>query len=107
MRQLFQNLISNALKYHRPGVPPFVQMSSRPVENSRVEILVTDNGIGFDMQYAGYIFEPFSRLSGKSNYDGTGMGLAICKKIIERHNGTIAVSSAVNQGSTFKVNLPL
>jgi PAS domain S-box-containing protein len=107
MRQLFQNLIGNALKYHRPDIPPLVNVTSQPVENSKIEITVKDNGIGIDMQYADHIFEPFTRLSGKAEYDGTGMGLAICKKIIERHNGTISVSSILNQGSTFTVTLSL
>jgi len=106
MRQLFQNLIANALKYHRPDVPPRVSITSRPVENRRIEIIVQDNGIGMDMQYANYIFEPFSRLSGKAEYDGSGMGLAICKKIIERHNGMVSVSSTLDQGSTFTITLP-
>jgi two-component system, LuxR family, sensor kinase FixL len=105
MRQLFQNLISNALKYHRPGVPPLVSVTSRPVENRRIEIIVKDNGIGIDMQYQEHIFEPFTRLNGKPAQDGTGMGLAICKKIIERHNGTVSVSSILDQGSTFTVTL--
>jgi light-regulated signal transduction histidine kinase (bacteriophytochrome) len=106
MRQLFQNLIANALKYHRPDVPPLVNVTSRPVENRRIEIIVQDNGIGLDMQYADHIFEPFTRLNGKPAQDGTGMGLAICKKIIERHNGTVSVYSILNQGSIFTVTLP-
>jgi PAS domain S-box-containing protein len=106
MRQLFQNLIGNALKYHRPDVPPLVSVTSRPVENGRIEIIVQDNGIGLDMQYADYIFEPFTRLNGKPAQDGAGMGLTICKKIIERYNGTVSVSSRLDQGSTFTVTLP-
>jgi PAS domain S-box-containing protein len=107
IRQLFQNLIGNALKYHRPGVPPLVTVSSRLIEDRWIEILVKDNGVGIDMQYAEYIFEPFTRLSQKPDADGTGMGLVICKKIIERHGGTISVSSTLEQGSTFTVTLPL
>lgn len=106
IRQLFQNLIANALKYHRPDVPPLVSVTSRPFENNRIEIIVQDNGIGIDMQYADHIFEPFTRLNGKPAQDGAGMGLTICKKIIERHNGTVSVSSKLNQGSTFTVTLP-
>jgi PAS domain S-box-containing protein len=106
MRQLFQNLISNALKYHRPGVPPLVSVTSGSVANSSIEIIVKDNGIGIDMQYTEHIFEPFTRLNGKPAQDGTGMGLAICKKIIDRHHGTVSVSSVLDQGSTFTVTLP-
>jgi PAS domain S-box-containing protein len=107
MRQLLQNLIGNALKYHREGVAPVVRVTSRIIEKSKVEIMVNDNGIGFDMKDAGKIFEPFIRLHSKWDYEGTGMGLAICKKIIERHNGTIYVSSLPGQGSTFTITLPL
>lgn len=107
MRQLFQNLISNGLKYHRPGVPPLVSINCRMIENKEVEIAVTDNGIGFEMQYAEHIFEPFARIEGKADADGSGMGLTICKKIIELHHGTITVSSVKDQGSTFTVTLPV
>jgi two-component system, chemotaxis family, sensor kinase Cph1 len=106
MRQLFQNLIGNALKYHRPGVPPLVTVTSSLIEDRWIEIMVNDNGVGIDMQYADYIFEPFTRLDVKSDTDGTGMGLVICKKIIEHHGGTISVSSMLDQGSTFTVKLP-
>jgi two-component system, chemotaxis family, sensor kinase Cph1 len=107
MRQLFQNLIGNALKYHRPGEQPLVTVTSRLIENSWIEIMVKDNGVGIDMQYADYIFEPFTRLSDRPDTDGTGMGLVICKKIIERHSGTISVSSMLDHGSTFTVKLPV
>lgn len=107
MRQLFQNLISNGLKYHRQGVPPLVIVTSRVIEGKKVEITVTDNGIGIDRQYMNYIFEPFARVEGKADADGSGMGLTICKKIVERHNGTISVASVIDQGSTFTVTLPL
>lgn len=106
MRLLLQNLISNAIKYHRAGVPPRVSVTSRCIENNQTELIVQDNGIGIDMKFAERIFEPFTRLHGKSEHDGTGMGLAICKKIVLRHNGTISVSSIVDQGSTFTVTLP-
>lgn len=107
MRQLFQNLIGNALKYHREEAAPVVTITSRMLAKSKVEITVRDNGIGFDMKDAGKIFEPFIRLHGKLEYEGTGMGLAICKKIVERHGGTIDVSSIPGQGSTFRITLPL
>lgn len=107
MRQLIQNLIGNALKYHHPDVAPLVMVSSRRIEENRIEICVTDNGIGIDMQYKDHIFKPFVRLNGRSIYEGSGMGLAICKKIVERHSGTISVSSVLGQGSTFTVTLPI
>lgn len=107
MRQLFQNLLSNGLKYHRPNVPPLVSVTSRLLEGQKVEIGITDNGIGIDMQYKDHIFEPFARVEGKADFDGSGMGLTICKKIVERHNGTISVLSIFGQGSTFTVTLPL
>lgn len=85
IRQLFQNLISNALKFHRPATPPAVQVSGAEVElNGRrwCQILVQDNGIGFEPQYADRIFEMFQRLHGRSDYEGSGVGLAISRKIV-------------------------
>lgn len=105
MQQLFQNLIANALKYHFPDVPPLVRVTSRQLENNCVELMVSDDGIGIDMKYADRIFEPFYRLNGRSAYEGTGMGLAICKKIVERHGGSIRVESVPCQGSTFTIIL--
>lgn len=105
MRQLFQNLLGNALKYHQPGISPIVTISCKTDEN-RLEIVINDNGIGFDMKDARRLFEPFSRLNKRTEYEGTGMGLAICKKIVERHNGTIEADSYPGKGSTFKVILP-
>ncbi len=107
MRQLFQNLIGNALKFHRPEVPPKVRISSQPVSDNKVELIFEDNGIGFDMGCIDHLFKPFHRLLGKSTYEGNGMGLAICKKIVERHNGAINVTSIPGQGSTFIVTLPV
>ena len=107
IRQLLQNLIGNALKYHRPGVPPQVTVAGRKIKDHQVEISIQDNGTGFDMQQAGRLFEPFTRLHQKSEYEGIGMGLAICKKIVERHYGSISVESIPDRGSTFKVTLPL
>jgi signal transduction histidine kinase len=111
MGQLFQNLLSNALKYHRPGVPPEVRVSSRPRRSGNkeemCEITVSDNGIGFEEQFLPKIFLPFQRLHGPGAYEGTGMGLAICRKIVERHGGTITAKSTPGKGSTFIITLPV
>jgi signal transduction histidine kinase len=104
--QLFQNLISNAIKYKRPNDPPVVQIYVRSVEHDFWEIVIKDNGIGFDMKYLERIFKPFERLHGKSDYEGSGMGLTICKKIVTRHGGNISASSIPGEGSTFKFTLP-
>ncbi len=109
MVQLFQNLVGNALKFHREGVPPRVKIYSKASDDKEpsVEIFVEDNGIGFDEKYLDRIFAPFERLHGKEQYQGVGMGLAICMKIVERHGGTIAAKSAPGKGSVFIVTLPL
>lgn len=106
LRQLFQNLIGNALKYHRPGRRPEIKISCRKTDNHMIQVAITDNGIGINPGDTGRIFQPFVRLHGRAEYDGTGMGLAICKKIVERHGGTIHVESTPNHGSTFYVTLP-
>lgn len=119
MRQLFQNLIGNALKFRRPEEPPLVRVSgrfvhrrgerpagSRPEEES-VRILVEDNGIGFDDQDSERIFGVFQRLHTRDAYEGTGMGLAICRRIVERHGGTITARGKPGVGSTFEVILPV
>jgi PAS domain S-box-containing protein len=111
MRQLFQNLISNALKFHRPGVPPVVKLTSRPVDlphagDKGFEIRIEDNGIGFEEKYLDRIFTIFQRLHGRFEYEGTGIGLAICRKIVDRHGGYITAKSTPGQGSTFVVVLP-
>lgn len=106
MRQLLQNLISNALKYHRPDAAPEVRVTCARRDADQVEILVQDNGIGFDMKDARLIFNPFTRLHSRASYEGTGIGLAICKKIVERHNGEIFVEAAPGQGATFHLVLP-
>jgi PAS domain S-box-containing protein len=106
MRQLLQNLISNALKFHREGVPPLVTVSGA-VDGEHAQISVADNGIGFEEKYAERIFTMFERLHGRGSYEGTGIGLAICRKIAERHGGEIAARSTMGVGSTFTVTLPL
>lgn len=107
LRQVIQNLISNALKYRSPDTPPVIRISGAPVSNETYRLTVTDNGIGFDPQYGNQIFEVFKRLHGRDEYEGTGMGLAICKKVITRHGGQITATSEVGKGSTFQVDLPI
>jgi signal transduction histidine kinase len=107
MRLLLQNLLGNALKFHRPGVQPQVKITSQPAAINAIELKVEDNGIGFDPSYAGELFQPFHRLHGKSTYEGTGMGLTICRKIAERHGGSISAKSDPGNGSTFTVSLPI
>jgi two-component system sensor kinase FixL len=119
MRQLFQNLISNGLKFHRAEEPPVVKIEGKVLaEMDRLfdgsgqdcllcQITVQDNGIGFEEQYLDRIFEVFQRLHGRQEYEGTGMGLAICRKIAERHGGTITARSQPGQGATFIVTLPV
>jgi len=111
MRQLLQNLASNALKFQRAGVPPRVEIRGRSIrgqaDDGRAEISVSDNGIGFDEKYADRIFTMFERLHGRGKYEGTGIGLAICRKIAQRHGGEIVARSTPGEGATFVVTLPL
>ncbi|MBD2328123.1 ATP-binding protein [Alkalinema sp. FACHB-956] len=106
MRQLFQNLLGNALKFCREGVPPVVTITAT-VESNKVKIAVADNGIGFEEKYRDRIFEVFQRLHGRSEYEGTGIGLSICRKIVERHGGKIVPYSQPGAGATFVMTLPL
>jgi PAS domain S-box-containing protein len=106
MRQLIQNLIGNSLKFHKEGEKPHIEVRGRSLDNGITEIVVADNGIGFDDKYLSRIFIPFQRLHGRSAYEGTGMGLAICKKIVDRHDGTITARSIPGRGSVFTVTLP-
>lgn len=106
MRQLFQNLIGNGLKFHREGVVPIVRVQSAMVDGD-LHVAVEDNGIGFEERYSDRIFAPFQRLHGRSSrFKGTGMGLAICRKIVERHGGAITVTSTPGAGAKFSVRLP-
>jgi len=110
MRQLFQNLISNALKF-RGEKPCLINIHSRPAEGAKREaghweIFVEDNGIGFDQKNAERIFALFQRLHGRSAYEGTGMGLAICRRIVEHHQGTITALGSPGKGATFVITLP-
>ena len=117
MRQLLQNLLGNALKFHKRHETPVVRISAEishdvdssgsPQASGTCRILVTDNGIGFDEKYAERIFTMFERLHGRGKYEGTGIGLAICRRIAERHGGTIVAQSTPGEGSTFIVTLPV
>ncbi len=108
MRQLFQNLIGNALKFHKDGERPIVNISCTYTDNGSCQILVEDNGIGFEEKYLEKVFTPFQRLHSRSSqYEGTGMGLAICKKIVERHCGSITAKSSPGSGSVFVVSFPI
>ncbi len=106
MHQLLQNLITNALKFHQDDVSPLIQVSAQ-ILGSKCQICVKDNGIGFEMQYLDRIFKPFQRLHGRQEYEGSGMGLAICRRIVERHAGEITAVSTPGEGSTFIVSLPI
>jgi signal transduction histidine kinase len=105
MRQLLQNLIGNALKFHKRGEPAEVDISARRAGDAW-EIVICDQGIGFDEKYLDRVFRPFQRLHSNKEYRGTGIGLAICKKIAEQHGGSIRARSAPGEGATFVVTLP-
>lgn len=114
LRQLFQNLLSNALKYSKPNTPPIVTINYKKCElkpNGTEQtfhcIAVTDNGIGFEQQYAERIFQVFQRLHGKSEYPGTGVGLAIAQKVVINHHGYIKAKSEPGSGAAFTIYLPL
>jgi light-regulated signal transduction histidine kinase (bacteriophytochrome) len=106
LRQLMQNLISNALKFRSVDAPAEIAIRGELVDGS-VVLTVRDNGIGFDPQYSGRIFRVFERLHGRSAYPGTGIGLALCRKIAERHGGTIVADGEPGVGATFTVTIPL
>jgi PAS domain S-box-containing protein len=105
--QLFQNLIGNALKFHKSGEVPRIKIYCKNVDDKICEVIVEDKGIGFDENYLQKIFMPFQRLHGRSEYEGIGMGLAICKKIIERHEGKITAASQPGKGATFIITFPI
>jgi len=116
LRQLFDNLISNALKYHHPERRPEVSIAATMVDGSNIaglepqkeyhKIVVSDNGIGFEPQHAEKIFELFQRLPGTNKYSGTGVGLALCKKIVHNHQGAIKATAQPNEGAYFEIYLP-
>jgi PAS domain S-box-containing protein len=117
LRQLFENIISNAIKFQAPGNKPVIIVSYNILavddlphfiteQKEFVHISITDNGIGFEQEYSEQIFQLFKRLNGKSEYSGSGIGLAICKKIIQNHNGYIVAQSSPGAGSTFHLYIP-
>jgi light-regulated signal transduction histidine kinase (bacteriophytochrome) len=106
MHQLLQNLITNGLKFHQEGQPPVIWVSASNTRN-RCQLFIKDNGIGFESQYIDRIFKPFQRLHSRQEYEGSGMGLAICRRIVERHGGAITATSTPGEGSTFIVSLPI
>ncbi len=107
MRQLLQNLIGNALKFHRAAQTPVVKVYSISPATDLYQIFVEDNGIGLEEKYLDRIFNVFQRLHSRSEYEGTGMGLAICRKIVEHHGGSITAKSVLGQGATFIITLPI
>jgi len=119
MQQLFQNLIANALKFSRAGIAPRIAIRAQPLgedqkrelnldaERDYTHITVSDNGIGFEKEYAQKIFLIFQRLHGNAEYAGTGIGLAICKQVVQNHGGLITADSVPGQGATFTVILPV
>jgi signal transduction histidine kinase len=112
MHQLLQNLVSNGLKFQQPGRTPVVRIEATIVDNPFTglplcRLRVSDNGIGFDEKYAERIFRPFERLHGQHEYEGTGMGLAVCAKIAERHGGTITATGVPGEGASVLVSLPV
>ena len=114
MRQLFQNLLSNALKFRKPDVAPLIKVTAE--KETRLDdggndqefwtFRLADNGIGFENEYKDQIFTIFKRLHGRFEYEGTGIGLATCRKIVERHNGHIDADGVPDVGATFIIQLP-
>ncbi len=107
IRQLFQNIIVNAIKYRKKNQAPLITIQGRRLENGFCQIIVEDNGIGFDQRYAKKIFKPLARLHGRREYDGTGIGLATCRKIVLRHGGEISARGVPDKGASFIISLPL
>ena len=103
--RLITNVVSNAIKYRKPNETAKVRIKSTPIENGGALLEITDNGIGFDEKYARTIFEPFRRLHSQTQYPGTGIGLAICKSIADRHGWRLAIKSTPGKGTTFFVTI--
>jgi PAS domain S-box-containing protein len=106
MHELFENLIANALKFRRPDVPPEVHIAEHAANEASVTFVCADNGIGFESRYAEQIFSLFERLHGRTEFDGTGIGLAMCRKIADRHGGSIRAEGVPGAGARFYVTLP-
>ncbi|MBJ6136580.1 PAS domain S-box protein [Marinobacter litoralis] len=106
LRQVFQNLLSNAIKFRRPDAQPIVRVYAEMASDQAWVLVVEDNGAGFDPKYAGRVFQPFQRLHSRSDYPGTGIGLAIVRKIIERHGGCIEAEGKPGSGAIFRVHFP-
>jgi signal transduction histidine kinase len=116
MYHMLQNLLSNALKFHKTGVAPIVKVTAQVIADPEAThfpakeqclLAVEDNGIGFDEKYLDRIFTVFQRLHGRGKYEGTGIGLAVVRKIVERHSGRITAKSVVGEGATFLITLPM
>ncbi|MEP7092862.1 MAG: ATP-binding protein [Flavobacterium sp.] len=118
IQQLFTNLISNAIKYSRPDIQPEIKIDVQEATATEIEeimgnphvfyikIIIRDNGIGFGREYENRIFDPFYRLHSHDEYQGSGIGLTLSKKIVENHKGFITVSSTINRGTTFNLYFP-
>jgi signal transduction histidine kinase len=106
MRQLFQNLIGNALKFAKAGQSPKIRIYSRPSDNGFFELVVQDEGIGFNTSYLNNMVKPFKKLHGKDQYEGGGMGLTICMKVVRVHGGRLTANSKPGEGAQFIIHLP-
>ncbi|MBC8286131.1 MAG: hypothetical protein H8E42_01520, partial [Nitrospinae bacterium] len=106
MQQLFQNLLANALKFHRPNVAPKITLDAEKINGHGWTIVVSDNGIGFDDADLAGMLNPFKQLNAKSQFDGMGMGLAICDEIVRAHGGSLAAQSVPGEGTSFLITLP-
>jgi len=107
IRQLLQNLVINGIRYRREGIQPRVVIRAEQIADGEVKVEVEDNGIGIAKEYREDVFKMFKRLHARQKYEGTGIGLAVCKRIVERHNGQIGVESEAGAGSTFWFTLPV
>lgn len=110
MRQLFQNLIGNALKFHKNEVVPVVNVEGEIIAGKEQDLcclMVSDNGIGFEQRYSEQVFDIFQRLHDREAYEGSGVGLTICRRIVERHGGEIWAESVLGEGTTFKIQMPV
>jgi chemotaxis family two-component system sensor kinase Cph1 len=106
LHQVMVNLLSNAIKYSRRSTQPRIVVGSQSSADDTVTVFVRDNGVGFEMQYVDKLFRVFQRLHRTEEFEGTGIGLAIVRRVIERHNGKVWAESAPGQGATFYFSLP-